>query len=293
MLPSTLYPVGKGGPKSRYIPRGSDLAASNTLVFTATDPTASKVVVVDGVTYTFIATVAAAGDVKVSGTADDTWTSLVQAVNNSGGTAGAGADYMPAAGAAHPRVRAAIDTAGSGGTITFHALSAGTPGNALTLTTDEAQGTATEATFFGGANADSPLVFDGAVRYPGVAHEVRSRVTIAQVNAGATLLAAIPGWKYRLVDANIIAVGGAAGTVTTVDILATLSTSRKLVAFAQAALTQSAVLRAGDANSAVLADGVSFVENDANTAITIGKTGAAVDTATHFDVVLKFALVAA
>ncbi|HUW56683.1 MAG TPA: hypothetical protein VMZ92_08615 [Planctomycetota bacterium] len=137
------------------------------------------------------------------------------------------------------------------------------------------------------------LVFDSAIRYPGVSHEARSRVTIAQVNAGAVLLAAIPGLRYRLVDASIMAIGGNAAAVTTVDILGTLSTARKLVAFAQAALTRSAVLRAGDANSAVLADGASFVENDANTAITIGKTGSSVTTATHFDVVLKFALVAA
>src|SRR5688572_9491087 len=96
----------------------------------------------------------------------------------------------------------------------------------------------------------------------------RQRVTVARVNAGATLLAAPgAGYAYRLVDVNLIAIGGAASGATTVDILATLATaSRKLLAAAVAGLTQSTVLRAGAANAAVLADGASFTVNDENTA---------------------------
>ena len=37
---------------------------------------------------------------------------------------------------------------------------------------------------------------------------IRSRFTIAQVNAGATILAAIPGHKYRMVRCSAIAGGG-------------------------------------------------------------------------------------
>jgi hypothetical protein len=119
---------------------------------------------------------------------------------------------------------------------------------------------------------------------------LRTRFTIAQVNAGATILAAIPGFKYRLVDASIIAVGGAAAAHTSIDILGTLSaSSRKLVAFLVAGTTQSTMLRAGAAtNGVILADGASFTANDANTAITIGKTGSDVTTATHVDIELKF-----
>jgi hypothetical protein len=70
--------------------------------------------------------------------------------------------------------------------------------------------------------------------------QLRTRVTIAQVNAGLTLIPAISGQKLRVVDCSIIAVGGAAGAVTTVDILGTQATaSVKLVAYAQASLTQS------------------------------------------------------
>lgn len=118
----------------------------------------------------------------------------------------------------------------------------------------------------------------------------RKRFTIAQVNAGATLIPALPGLKIRMVDALAIAIGGAAAAVTTVDILGTVSTVRKLVALAQASLTQSTVLRAGGAGAAVLADGASFTANDAGTAITVGKTGADVTTATHVDVLLTYSL---
>ena len=125
----------------------------------------------------------------------------------------------------------------------------------------------------------------------GAAYNQRFRVTIAAVNAGATLLPARAGLKYRLIDQGYIAVGGAVATCTTVDILATQATaSVKLVAAAVAGLTQSTLLRAGATNSAILADGASFVTNDVNTAITIGKTGGSCATATHVDVELTYAI---
>jgi hypothetical protein len=118
---------------------------------------------------------------------------------------------------------------------------------------------------------------------------LRTRVTIANVNAGATLVPAEAGIRYRLLDAAAIAIGGAAGAGTTVDILATQSASAvKLVAFAQASLTQNTLLRAGGAGAAILAGGVSFVQNDTNTALTIGKTGSDFTTATHIDAMLTY-----
>lgn len=116
----------------------------------------------------------------------------------------------------------------------------------------------------------------------------RQRFTIAEINAGATLLPAIPGKSYRMVAAKAIAVGGAAGAVTTVDITGTVSTSRKLVAFAQANLTQSAVVVDGGTGGTVLADGASYIANDAGTAILVGKTGSNVTTATHIDVIFDY-----
>jgi hypothetical protein len=119
----------------------------------------------------------------------------------------------------------------------------------------------------------------------------RVRFTIAEVNAGATLVAAITGKSIRMVNCKAIAVGGAAGAVTTVDVLGTVSTARKLVAFAQASLTQSAVLTAGGTGAAVLADGASYTANDVSTGITDGKTGSNVTTATHIDVIFDYVVV--
>ena len=118
----------------------------------------------------------------------------------------------------------------------------------------------------------------------------RVRFTIAQVNAGATLVAAVSGKSIRMVNCKAIAVGGAAGAVTTVDVLGTQTTSKKLVAFAQVNLTQSAVLTAGGTGAAVLADGASYVANDAGTGVTVGKTGSDVTTATHIDVIFDYVL---
>lgn len=120
-------------------------------------------------------------------------------------------------------------------------------------------------------------------------HNQRFRVTIAQINAGLTLLPKIAGRKYRLVDSFAIAYGGAVGAITTVDILGTQATSSvKLVAYGQAALTQSAMVRAGSSGGVLLADGASAALNDANTAITILKTGADATTATGVDISLSY-----
>lgn len=130
----------------------------------------------------------------------------------------------------------------------------------------------------------------GQINHDEVVRNIRAKSTIAEVNAGKTLLPALDGYKYRMVDCLAIAIGGAAGAVTTVDILGTQTTEKKLVAYAQASLTQSTILRAGEAGAAVLADGASFVACDANKAITIGKTGSDITTATHVDVVLSYVI---
>lgn len=123
-----------------------------------------------------------------------------------------------------------------------------------------------------------------------IVYNVRQRFTIAEVNAGATLLPAVAGKSYRMVSCTAISVGGAAGAVTTVDVSGTSTTARKLVAFAQASLTQSAVLKDGGTGAAVLADGASYTANDANTAITVGKTGSSITTATHIDINFSYTL---
>lgn len=128
----------------------------------------------------------------------------------------------------------------------------------------------------------------------GLVLNLRTRVTITQANAGATLLAALTGYSYRLLPASSISViGGAAGAVTTVDVLATQTSGVKLLAFAQAQLTDDAFLAPGITGCSVLANGASFVANDAATAITVGVTGSNVTTATHFDINLSYVIEAA
>ena len=142
-----------------------------------------------------------------------------------------------------------------------------------------------------GRAALQSLTVTGPVVATGVVMNVRQRFTIAEVNAGATLVAAVAGKAIRMVTCKAIAVGGAAGAVTTVDVLGTSTTGRKLVAFAQASLTQSAVLTDGGTGAAVLADGASYTANDVGTAVTVGKTGSNVTTATHIDVIFDYVLV--
>ena len=133
-------------------------------------------------------------------------------------------------------------------------------------------------------------VQSGAV-VKGVVLNLRTRVTIAEANAGKTLLSALAGYSYRLLpESSIIAVGGNAGAVTTVDILGTQTTAKKLLAFAQAQLTRSAILKPGVTGCTILADGASFVANDAGAAISIGVTGSDVTTATHFDINLCYVI---
>ena len=124
----------------------------------------------------------------------------------------------------------------------------------------------------------------------GLQENIRTRFTIAQVNAGATLLPALSGARYRMVACKAISIGGAAGAVTTVDVTGTSTTSRKLVAFAQASLTQSTVLVDGGSGGAVLADGASYTANDANTAILVSKTGSDITTATHIDIIFSYVI---
>lgn len=126
--------------------------------------------------------------------------------------------------------------------------------------------------------------------------EERALVAIfstAQVNAGATILPALAGIKYQIVDMTMIAIGGNAATATAVVINATQAASGvSLLSVAIAALTRSAVVRAGAANATVLTDGASFNPCDVNTAITIAQTGSALATATGIMVIIRYLLTA-
>jgi hypothetical protein len=114
----------------------------------------------------------------------------------------------------------------------------------------------------------------------------RIRVSLAELNAGHTLLAAVAGYGYRIIDFTMIAVGGALGTATSIEIECN---SADLFSVAAAQLTQSAVNKPDGTGTTVLADGASFAVNADNKAVTISATGTA-DTLTNVDVILTYTL---
>lgn len=178
------------------------------------------------------------------------------------------------------------------------AITAGAPVYAAASGKIDASGTVLVGTALEAATADNDVI--EVLRGPntdllansGVVKHLRTRVTTAQVNAGHTLLAALAGQKYRLVDLSLIAIGGNATGATGVLVRGTQSASVvKLMDAKVAGLTQSTLLRIGTAtNGLVLADGASFVANDANTAITIIKDGSDLATATNIDVLLSYTI---
>lgn len=120
---------------------------------------------------------------------------------------------------------------------------------------------------------------------------LRKHALIAAINAGFTLIPAVAGAKIRMHDIKAVAVGGAVTSVTTVDVKGTQSSSVvKLVAFAQANLTQSAVVRDGGTGGTVLADGASYAPCDAGTPVTVGITGSNITVATAIDFLVTYSL---
>lgn len=119
----------------------------------------------------------------------------------------------------------------------------------------------------------------------------RHRITISEINLGHELLPAIAGRTYRIIDVVVVAYGGAIGATTTVDILGDQAGAVKLFTFAQANLTQSTLLTIDSAAGVViLADGASFIPCTANTAITVGKTGADCTVATGVDFIITYVI---
>jgi hypothetical protein len=127
-------------------------------------------------------------------------------------------------------------------------------------------------------------VFGGAI-----VNYVKKRFAVATVDAGADILAAKPGWKYRMIDCNMAAEGGSAAGATSVEVSGTQATSGvDLVSNTVGILTDDALVRMGITNSTLLANGAWADACDANTAITIGATGSALSTATHINVYLTY-----
>ena len=145
--------------------------------------------------------------------------------------------------------------------------------------------TITSAALSGDATMDATGAVDVADSF---VQNVRERLTIAQINAGADLLPAITGSRYRMISCKAVAYGGAAGSTTSVDVMGDDGSAAVLVSFAQANLTQSTVLKDGGTGATVLADGASYVSNTASVAITVANVGTAIDTATGIDFIISY-----
>lgn len=134
---------------------------------------------------------------------------------------------------------------------------------------------------------------DGGARLilPNVVYQVRLRATIAEVNAGLDLVAAPPaGFKLRMVDAILIAEGGAAAGATSVRVSGTSGSSAvHLVTAAVAGLTQNTVARIGATNIGALAAGASFEAMDEATGLTLNANGT-LTTATHIHALVSYVI---
>lgn len=144
-------------------------------------------------------------------------------------------------------------------------------------------------TVTGPLTAPTAVAMDTASNVSGAVNALRFRTTTAQVNAGHTLLPALPGLKYRLHHAALIAVGGAAGGATSVRVSGTRGGAAHLFTALIAALTQNTYVPIGAASTSIQADGASFVALDANTPVTVNADGT-LTTATHVDVLLLYSL---
>lgn len=126
----------------------------------------------------------------------------------------------------------------------------------------------------------------------GVIKTFRQRFTVAQLTTAGlafTSCPALPGVRWRLVDAVMIAIGGNVTTSTSINIAGTVSAAAsELLVTAVAALTRSAVVRAGAANAVVLADGASFTQMDANTALVAHSVGGTPTVATAVDIFIDY-----
>lgn len=123
----------------------------------------------------------------------------------------------------------------------------------------------------------------------------KERFAIGTLNGAAAgavvLLPAVRGFKYRLVHAACVAVGGTTAGGTSVDIDGVQSGSVvHLVRFLLAGLARSLYDATGVlTNAVVLADGAGIADCDENTAISVLAEGTFTG-ATHFDIQIAYTL---
>jgi hypothetical protein len=133
----------------------------------------------------------------------------------------------------------------------------------------------------------------------GVIKTFRQRFTVAQLTTAGlafTSCPALPGVRWRMCDLIMIAIGGNVTTSTSINVAGTVAGSAvELAVVAAARLTRSLINRmgtpfatAGAESITSLADGASFTQMDANTALVAHSVGGTPTVATAVDMLIDY-----
>jgi len=117
------------------------------------------------------------------------------------------------------------------------------------------------------------------------------RLTVAEINAGFAALPAVAGKAYRVTGVKMRAIGGAVGSVTSINIQDGDGTPVIVASFAQANLTQNTILN--DTDTGVTPGAGYLGTTTVNTVLNVIKIDTDIDTATHVDVVIEYQVIAA
>jgi hypothetical protein len=110
------------------------------------------------------------------------------------------------------------------------------------------------------------------------------QLTRAEVNTGKIVVPGAPGRVYTVVDCWMRAIGGAAGSNTSVDVTDD-TTGTVAASFEDAALSQNAVCRIGAANTSATGLNTALAQGEG---LKVANVGTAMDTATHLDVCIHY-----
>lgn len=133
----------------------------------------------------------------------------------------------------------------------------------------------------------------------GVIRTFRQRFTVAQLTTAGlafTCCPALPGVRWRMCDLLAVAIGGNVTTSTSVNVAGTVAAAAvELAVIAAARLARSVINRmgtpfatAGAESITALADGASFTQMDANTALIAHSVGGTPTVATAVDFIIDY-----
>lgn len=133
----------------------------------------------------------------------------------------------------------------------------------------------------------------------GVVKTFRQRFTIAQLTTAGlafTSCPALPGVRWRMCDLIMVAIGGNVTTSTSINVAGTVAgVASEIAVTAAARLARSVINRmgtpfatAGAESITALADGASFVQMDANTALIAHSVGGTPTVATAVDMLIDY-----